>query len=70
MAVNWRLAPPEMAAIIDDSAARILVVHGDYVPALALMPSALPRRWSEIVVVDDPIVRRSRPVPIARCCLL
>jgi long-chain acyl-CoA synthetase len=53
VAVNWRLAPPEMAAIIDDSAARILVVHGDYVPALELMPSGLPA-VQRIVVVDDP----------------
>src|ERR1700679_1101898 len=53
VAVNWRLAPLEMAAIIDDSAARILVVHGDYVPALELMPSGLPA-VQRIVVVDDP----------------
>jgi long-chain acyl-CoA synthetase len=53
VAVNWRLAPVEMAAIIDDSAARILVVHGDYVPALDLMPSGLPA-VQRIVVVDDP----------------
>jgi long-chain acyl-CoA synthetase len=53
VAVNWRLAPAEMAAIIDDSAARILVVHGDYVPALERMPSGLPA-VERIVVVDDP----------------
>jgi long-chain acyl-CoA synthetase len=52
VAVNWRLAPAEMGAIIDDSAAGILVVHPDYLPALAQMDSALPdvRR---IVVVSD-----------------
>ncbi len=42
VAVNWRLAPAEMAAIIDDDAASILVVHADYLPALAQMASALP----------------------------
>ena len=53
VAVNWRLAPTEMAAIIDDAAARILVVHADYVPALAQMQSDLPA-VERIVVVDDP----------------
>ena len=35
VAVNWRLAPPEMAAIIDDSGAPVLAVHAEYLPALA-----------------------------------
>lgn len=30
VAVNWRLAPPEMAYIINDSQARVLVVHEDF----------------------------------------
>ena len=64
VAVNWRLAPMEMAAIIDDSAARILVVHGDYVPALAAMPGPLPA-VERIVVVDDPGGPRT-PCPDAR----
>jgi long-chain acyl-CoA synthetase len=42
VAVNWRLTPSEMAAIIDDSEASLLVVHGDYLPALADMTSDLP----------------------------
>ncbi len=42
VAVNWRLAPPEMAAIIDDSGAPTLAIHPDYLPALADMPSGLP----------------------------
>src|SRR5579863_1449254 len=32
VAVNWRLAPAEMAAVIDDSRASVLVVHPDFVP--------------------------------------
>ena len=44
VAVNWRLAPAEMAAIIDDAAARILVVHADYLPALAQMDECTARR--------------------------
>ena len=62
VAVNWRLAPAEMAAIIDDAAARILVVHADYLPALAQMDSALPvvRR---IVVLEDPGAPARAPIP-------
>jgi len=55
VAVNWRLAPAEMAAIIDDAAARVLVVHADYVPALAQMASGLPA-VRRIVVIGDPRV--------------
>ena len=43
VAVNGRLAPKgEMAAIIDDSTASVLVIHADYLPALADMKSGLP----------------------------
>jgi len=53
VAVNWRLAPPEMAAIIEDAQAPLLVLHADYLPALRDMRSGLPdvRR---IVIVDAP----------------
>jgi long-chain acyl-CoA synthetase len=52
VAVNWRLAPAEMAAIIDDSAAPVLVIHSDYLPALAEGPSGLPA-VRRIVVIGD-----------------
>src|ERR1700729_856179 len=52
VAVNWRLAPAEMAAIVDDSGARGLVIHGDYLPALAGMTSGLPA-VRRIVVIGD-----------------
>ena len=53
VAVNWRLAPAEMAAVIDDSKATILVVHAEFVACLAAMDSALP--WvSRVVVIGDP----------------
>lgn len=42
VAVNWRLAPAEMAAIIDDSGASVLAMHSDYLPALEVMEGALP----------------------------
>jgi long-chain acyl-CoA synthetase len=42
VAVNWRLAPAEMAAVIDDSRARVLVVDPEFLPCLAAMDSGLP----------------------------
>ena len=62
VAVNWRLAPAEMAAIIDDAAASVLAVHTDYLPALADMASGLPAVRT-IVVVGDP----GAPCADARC---
>lgn len=52
VAVNWRLAPSEMAAIIDDSQAPVLGIHTDYLSTLLDMPDGLPdvRR---IVVIGD-----------------
>jgi long-chain acyl-CoA synthetase len=52
VAVNWRLAPNEMAAIIDDSAAEMLIIHPDYVLALAAMESTL-EHVRRIVVLSD-----------------
>ena len=52
VAVNWRLAPAEMAAIVDDSGAPVLVIHADYLPALSGMSSGLPA-VRRIVVVGD-----------------
>ncbi len=61
VAVNWRLSPEEMAAIIDDSSAPLLVVHADYVPALRETGSPLPgvRR---IVVLGDATSTDARAV--------
>ena len=53
VAVNWRLAPTEMAAVIDDSRAKVLVVHPEFVPCLAAMKSGLPT-VSRVVVLGDP----------------
>ena len=52
VAVNWRLAPAEMAAIVDDSGAPMLVIHADFLPSLAAMSSGLPA-VRRIVVVGD-----------------
>jgi long-chain acyl-CoA synthetase len=60
VAVNWRLSPEEMAAIIDDSAAPVLVIHADYLPALGAMTSGLPA-VRRIIVVGDTAAVGSEP---------
>ncbi|MHB8330406.1 MAG: long-chain-fatty-acid--CoA ligase [Acidimicrobiales bacterium] len=55
VAVNWRLAPPEMAAVIDDARAAVLVVHPEFIPCLAAMDSTLPT-VRRVVVLGDPKV--------------
>ncbi len=62
VAVNWRLSPAEMAAIIDDSQAPILVVHPDYLAALADMKSGLPSVRRIVVLGSDPAVADARAV--------
>ena len=62
VAVNWRLSAEEMAAIIDDSSAPLLVVHMDYLPALRETESRLPdvRR---IVVLGGESLSDERAMP-------
>jgi long-chain acyl-CoA synthetase len=52
VAVNWRLAPPEMAAIIDDARAVVLVVHPEFVGCLDAMESDL-KTVQRVAVLDD-----------------
>ena len=52
VAVNWRLSPGEMGAIVDDAGASVLVVHPDYLPCLAGMESGLPS-VRRVVVIGD-----------------
>jgi long-chain acyl-CoA synthetase len=52
VAVNWRLAPEEMAAVIADSTARILILHTDYLPAFSQMGSDLPA-VRRVVIIGD-----------------
>ena len=42
VAVNWRLAPTEMAQIIDDADARIVIVGADFVPHIEKIEDELP----------------------------
>ena len=56
VAVNWRLAPAEIGAIIDDSGAPVLVIHTDYLAALKDMPTALPSVRRIVVIGDDGVL--------------
>ena len=53
VAVNWRLASAEMAAVIDDARAKVLVIHPEFLPCLAGMASGLPS-VTRVVVLGDP----------------
>jgi len=59
VAVNWRLSAHEMAAVIDDAGAQVLVTHSDYLGHLASMGSPL-SSVRRIVVIDG-----SAPAPRA-----
>ena len=61
VAVNWRLSPAEMAAIIDDSGARTLVIHTDYLPALRDM-RGLPEVKRIVVIGPSSTLADSRAV--------
>jgi long-chain acyl-CoA synthetase len=52
VAVNWRLAPPEAAFIVNDATAKVLVVGADLVPLLAGFEDDL-ATTKEIVVIGD-----------------
>jgi long-chain acyl-CoA synthetase len=41
VAVNWRLAPPEVASIVEDSEAKVLVVGAEFVPVLDAIADSL-----------------------------
>ncbi len=51
VAVNWRLAPPEMAYILDNAEARVVVVDAEFVEHLAKMD--LPLNPLIVVAGDD-----------------
>ena len=45
--VNWRLAPPEVAFIVNDAAAKVLVVGPDFVPVLDAIGDDLDARAAD-----------------------
>ncbi len=52
VAVNWRLAPPEMEYVLNDARAKVLLVGADFLPALAKM---------KLETVDQIVVRGGDP---------
>ena len=52
VAVNWRLAPPEMAYIVNDSQATVLIVHEEFAEHLAAFRGDL-EYVTTVVVVGD-----------------
>lgn len=50
--LNWRLAPPEVSQILDDSEARLVVVGEEFVPVVERIEHEL-RHVRDIVVVGD-----------------
>ena len=52
VAVNWRLAPPEMAGIVNDSKAKVLVIHEEFAEHLAAMEGDL-THTTRIVVIGS-----------------
>ena len=53
VAVNWRLAPLEMEAIIEDARASVLVVHADYLAQVGASDGGLPRVERVVVLGAD-----------------
>jgi len=53
VAVNWRLSPEEMAAIIDDSRASVLVVSPEFLDCLDQIESGLTDVKRVVVLGDD-----------------
>jgi long-chain acyl-CoA synthetase len=51
--VNWRLAPPEVAYIVAESTARILIIDEEFEPALASYRAEL-RHVETIIVIGTP----------------
>ncbi len=53
VAVNWRLAPPEIAFVVNDAEAKVLVVGSDFLPQLEQLAGDL-TTVTTIVVVGGP----------------
>jgi long-chain acyl-CoA synthetase len=53
VAVNWRLAPPEAAFIVNDAAAKVLVVGQELVPLLEGFEPDLTSTKQVVVIGDD-----------------
>ncbi len=61
VAVNWRLAPPEVAYIVNDAQAKVLIVGEEFVPVLDAIEGDLTTVKKIVVVGSAPasrVVRR------------
>ena len=58
--VNWRLAPPEIAYIVNDSGAKVLVVGAEFVPVLDAIGDDLARYVRVIVIGEHSRARELR----------
>ena len=64
VAVNWRLSPDEMAAVVHDSKATVLFSGPDYAPAMEVVASALPLVGHRVALPDlDAWVAEHSPDP-------
>ena len=54
VAVNWRLAPPEVAYIVNDAEAKVLIVGEEYVPVLDQIADQLTTVKKIVVVGGHP----------------
>jgi len=64
--INWHLSGAEVAFIIEDSGARVLVVHADLLPALA--PS-LPAGLTVLIVATPPEIAEAYGIPAQQCAV-
>lgn len=51
---NWRLAPPEVQFIVDDAAAKVLVVGGEFAEMIESIADQLPKVEKIVVIGDHP----------------
>ena len=52
VAVNWRLAPPEMAYIVNDAQSKVLVIHEEFADHLAAFEADLTHTDTILVIGD------------------
>src|SRR5690242_6557064 len=52
VAVNWRLSPREIAFIVDDAGARVLVVSEEFVPAIDGVREQLGSLHRDVIIGD------------------
>ena len=65
--VNWRLAPPEVAFIVNDAIAKVLVVGPDFVPVLDAIRGDLEHEPLILVIGGHPELPGLRPVGRRPC---